>query len=347
MGFKDGTRNIKSDDAAALDQHVWVRRHGRPGLDPRRQLPRGAPDPDVHRAVGPRPARRPERRLRAGQGHGGAAHREERARRAGLRRDRRRGQPRDRRERAHPARRVREQQRAADPAPRLLLHRRHRRGHRYPRRRAVLHQLPVRPAPRSSRSNARWAPTTPSTSTSGTPDPGCSPAHPGSPRRATTGAAPSWRRERGQRVTHASGAATRTQTASGRVPAARSARVTASRTSRRLTRTAIHTSRSDPAAALAEPVRRLQGRLVGEGRPGRCETRERRDEQGVGRALRLAHEAARRTWRLRRGSEPLLVTRKTGRSRAQAVLCRPSQSATGRRTRPRRLVWKSPVAEAE
>ncbi len=24
MGFKDGTRNIKSDDAAALDQHVWV-----------------------------------------------------------------------------------------------------------------------------------------------------------------------------------------------------------------------------------------------------------------------------------------------------------------------------------
>ncbi len=56
MGFKDGTNNIHADDTAAIDDHVWVGRRDRPGLDARRHLPGGPQDPDGDRALGRRPA---------------------------------------------------------------------------------------------------------------------------------------------------------------------------------------------------------------------------------------------------------------------------------------------------
>ena len=47
MGFKDGTNNIRADDASSFDEYVWVAVTRRTGLDARRQLPRRPPHPDA------------------------------------------------------------------------------------------------------------------------------------------------------------------------------------------------------------------------------------------------------------------------------------------------------------
>ena len=53
MGFKDGTNNIKAEDVAALNRHVWVGERGA-GVDARRLLPGHAPHPHADRGLGPR-----------------------------------------------------------------------------------------------------------------------------------------------------------------------------------------------------------------------------------------------------------------------------------------------------
>ena len=58
MGFKDGTANIRAEDADAMGRFVWVGDDG-PGLDARRHLPGHPPHPHAARDLGPLVARRP------------------------------------------------------------------------------------------------------------------------------------------------------------------------------------------------------------------------------------------------------------------------------------------------
>ena len=54
MGFKDGTANVKAEETADVEQHVWVQPgDAGPGLAGRRDVRRGPPDPDAHRDLGP------------------------------------------------------------------------------------------------------------------------------------------------------------------------------------------------------------------------------------------------------------------------------------------------------
>ena len=59
FGFKDGTANVKAEEARALDEHVWVGRGRRPGrgLARRRLLPGRPPDQHDDRGLGPPAAR--------------------------------------------------------------------------------------------------------------------------------------------------------------------------------------------------------------------------------------------------------------------------------------------------
>ena len=59
MGFKDGTNNIRAEDTDAMRRYVWVGRRGRPGWMRGRHLPGDPPDPDAARDLGPLHARRP------------------------------------------------------------------------------------------------------------------------------------------------------------------------------------------------------------------------------------------------------------------------------------------------
>ncbi len=142
MGFKDGTANIKSEDTAAMDRYVWVGGEGpdwmRGGtyLVTRRirmllEVWDRSSLEDQEQTIGRvkvqrRPARR-ERRVRTAR---------LRARRA----QRPAGDP---GRRPRPPRLRPGQRRRADPAPRLLLHRRRRREPRRARSRALLHRLPA------------------------------------------------------------------------------------------------------------------------------------------------------------------------------------------------------------
>ena len=93
----------------------------------------------------------------------------------------------DRPERAHPAGRAGDQRRAEDPAPRLLLHRRHRPDAPACSTPGCSSSPTRRTRARSScRSSAGSGSTTRSTSTSGTPAARCSPCRPACPRPATT-----------------------------------------------------------------------------------------------------------------------------------------------------------------
>ena len=54
MGFKDGTANLKAEDADALDAHVWVGGDAPASrVAARRHLHRRAPHPHAHRGLGP------------------------------------------------------------------------------------------------------------------------------------------------------------------------------------------------------------------------------------------------------------------------------------------------------
>ena len=61
MGFKDGTANIKLEDAGELERSVWVGGDAadEPAWLRERLLPRRAPHPDADRGLGPRLAARP------------------------------------------------------------------------------------------------------------------------------------------------------------------------------------------------------------------------------------------------------------------------------------------------
>ena len=147
------------------------RRRDRPAVDARRQLPGRPADPDARSRRGTATASATRRTSSAGTRsaarRSAAAHELDTADLAAQGR-RRRAVIRARR--AHPAGRARPRRRPADPAARLLLHRRHRPGDRRARRGAVLHRLPAGPADRSScRSSGAGRPRTRSTSTSGRP----------------------------------------------------------------------------------------------------------------------------------------------------------------------------------
>ena len=59
MGFKDGTRNIKSESTSEMDQLRLDRQRDRSAVARRWQLPGRAPHPDADRVVGHRLPRRP------------------------------------------------------------------------------------------------------------------------------------------------------------------------------------------------------------------------------------------------------------------------------------------------
>ena len=145
QGFKDGTNNLHGDDPKAMKRFVWVgdeepQRWFRDGtyLVARRIRM-------LIEIVGPRFARRTGSDHRPSQG-------ERRAARPALESTTRSistcAAPAAcrsfRRTRTSGSRR-RPRTAAADPAPRLLVHGRHRPGHRRGRRRPVLHLLPARP----------------------------------------------------------------------------------------------------------------------------------------------------------------------------------------------------------
>ncbi len=127
--------------ADLADGQLRLGRQGdRPAVAARRQLPGRPQDQHAHRELGPRrtcPTRRTSSAGPRSNGaplSGGTEFTD-----AQLRRFRFRwvGDP---GRRAHPAGQLRAQRRHPDPAPRLLLHRRHRPGDRRPDRRAVLHR---------------------------------------------------------------------------------------------------------------------------------------------------------------------------------------------------------------
>ncbi len=78
LGFKDGTRNIKSQETDLLERLRLGRQRSGPALDERRKLPGDPPHPDVHRELGPRLPRRSAERHRSGQGHRGSVERRNR-----------------------------------------------------------------------------------------------------------------------------------------------------------------------------------------------------------------------------------------------------------------------------
>ena len=80
MGFKDGTNNIKAEDAAETRPVRLGRRRDRSAVDEGRQLPRHSPDPDADRVLGRRLPGRPGDGLRPAQGHRRAADRPVRVR---------------------------------------------------------------------------------------------------------------------------------------------------------------------------------------------------------------------------------------------------------------------------
>ena len=69
LGFKDGTRNIKAEQARLMDELRVGRPRDRPAVAARRQLPGRPQDPDLRRELGPRLPRGPGERHRPGQGH--------------------------------------------------------------------------------------------------------------------------------------------------------------------------------------------------------------------------------------------------------------------------------------
>ena len=167
MGFKDGTANIRAEDTEAMDRFVWVggegpawMRGGTYMVTRRIRMlleiwDRSALE-DQEQTIG--------RDKYSGAPLGGSEEFDpldleaEKRRQAG-----------DPGRRPRPPRLGLGQRRRADPAPRLLLHRRRRREPRRARSRPLLHLLPARPASASSsRSSAGSAPPTRSTSTSST-----------------------------------------------------------------------------------------------------------------------------------------------------------------------------------
>ena len=52
QGFLDGTNNVHGDDQPTMDEHIWVGASDDPPWMARRNLPRGAPDPDADRGLG-------------------------------------------------------------------------------------------------------------------------------------------------------------------------------------------------------------------------------------------------------------------------------------------------------
>ena len=144
MGMKDGTANIQRRG----HRRRWTASSGsaaRPGLDARRQLPGHPPDPDAARGLGPLLARRPgadDRPRTSTAARRSAAARSSTRSTSTPRRDGAAGDP---GRRPRPPRLGAGKRRRADPAPRLLLHRRRRREPRRARSRPLLHRLPARP----------------------------------------------------------------------------------------------------------------------------------------------------------------------------------------------------------
>ena len=69
FGFKDGTLNVKAEETADLDEHVWVGAGRRPGLAGRRLLPGRPADQHAHRDLGPAGAAAAGGGGRPDQGH--------------------------------------------------------------------------------------------------------------------------------------------------------------------------------------------------------------------------------------------------------------------------------------
>jgi deferrochelatase/peroxidase EfeB len=137
MGFKDGTNNIRAEDTARMHDHVWVGPSDSPAwmrggtyMVTRRirmliEVWDRASLQDQEQTIG---------RVKDSGAPLGGVHEDDTVKLAKL--------PDDAHIRlAAP----RHQRRRADPAPRLLLHRRHGRGPRPARRRPLLHLLPARP----------------------------------------------------------------------------------------------------------------------------------------------------------------------------------------------------------
>ena len=144
MGFKDGTNNVKAEDAEALDRHVWVEEaqpawlQGGSYLVARRirmliEIWDRASLLDQERTIG---------RMKVTGAPLGAARgvRRGRPRCDGRRRDARRPG-----RRAHPPRRAVRERRHPHPPPRLLVHGRDGPAPRPAGRGPLLHQLPERP----------------------------------------------------------------------------------------------------------------------------------------------------------------------------------------------------------
>ena len=93
LGFKDGTRNVATDEQYC--EFVWMQNE-RPAVDGRRHLSGGAQDPDAAGDVGHRPDRQSAADHRAAQAGRVTADRHRRDRHPGLRREGRRGRAGDR-----------------------------------------------------------------------------------------------------------------------------------------------------------------------------------------------------------------------------------------------------------
>ena len=141
LGFKDGTRNIKAQQTELLDQYVWVGDETDQDWMKGRQLPGGPPDPDLHRELGPRLPRGPAERHRPGQGSGAPLTGGDRVHHAEIRGRRTTRASWSSRPSPHPPGQSRGERRDPHSPSGLLLHRRHRLGHRHPSRWAVLHRL--------------------------------------------------------------------------------------------------------------------------------------------------------------------------------------------------------------
>ena len=145
LGFKDGTANIKAEETADVERHVWVQ-PGDPGPG---WLAGGtyvavAPDPDGDRDLGPLVVARAGGDHRPRQGRRRPAVGRDRVHRARPRRDRRRRAAAGGRRLARPARPSVAPRRRPDASPGLHLHGRQRLA-RAARRRPVLRGLRARP----------------------------------------------------------------------------------------------------------------------------------------------------------------------------------------------------------